>query len=254
MDFMNKIFLTIVLVVGLLSLGICQTTEKYSDKVILKNGSIIYGQLINYQMGSDIVLQLKSGQKLTFPESYISRVEMSGDFIEKPKIPQEYKLQDNKIYNTINLKLIPASQNLYNQNKTGVGLDYCFGYRYNHLLSAGIGIGFDNYNFGFSEYFVPVFVDMFSIFMKKTKSPFARVQLGYSSVFCDYQYISDYSGGVMFNGGLGFKFQGSNKIDYLIEMSYRYQPANFIIDNGGRNIQNYDIKFKKIIVKFGIMF
>ncbi len=87
-------------------------------------------------------------------------------------------------------------------------------------FSAGIGIGIGSYvNPTFTS--IPLFLDANYYLLKTVSTPYAYGDFGYSFSTSDF-----ISGGIMFEGGVGWKFKISNKFNLGPQFGYRVQFIN----------------------------
>lgn len=248
---MNRLLSSALFVLFALTL-FSQNEMHYKDLIILKNGSKLYGSIIDYKIGGELKLKLENGSILTFSEEVVTKIEI---YSQEQKSKREYTLKPNTFYNSFGIKLIPGS-NIYSDNpRLGMGLDYSFGYRVNDYASLGCGAGAEYFNYGFNEFFFPFFMDFFSFLRKSPISPFFRFQGGYGLLFTNSDNIIDKAGGLMINPAFGFKFQGSYDINYTLDINFKYQEAKFTYrGQWGNQIYNRDVTFQRLLLRFGIIF
>ncbi|MBP9198029.1 MAG: hypothetical protein KBF35_10200, partial [Saprospiraceae bacterium] len=55
-------------------LGYAQTPA--TDKIYLKNGSVLVGKIIEYQPKDSVVFQIQNGNTMTFPSNLVKKVKM----------------------------------------------------------------------------------------------------------------------------------------------------------------------------------
>lgn len=230
-----------------------QTESEYRDLVVLKNGSKLYGSLIDYKPGEALVLKLKNGSVLSFNDDYITKVEVYSGTV---KSKTEYSFNTGAIYHSLGLKSIPGGSRYQEYPSLGLGFQYSIGYSFSNLFFLGAGLGVDHYNYGFDEVFFPVFIDFSSYFRKKPVSPFIRFQGGYSMIYSKNENLIDKAGGLMMNPAIGLKFQGKYGINYLFDIGLKYQDAKFTFFDQWRwgGTVNRELTFLRTTLRFGILF
>jgi len=229
-----------------------QNNYKYRDKLILKNGNKIIGQLIDYKYGDKITIQLISGSTLIFPDSIIEKLET---FSSKPE--KNYNFKPKGIYYYFGFNFIPNGGSEFSIPSSGLGVEFATGYRFNQYFSTGLGFGVETFNEGFGEFFFPVYIDFISFLKKSYVSPFIRLQAGYSFIKTTNEYISESNGGVLLNPAFGIRFSAKKSVDYTLDVNFKYQKANFVYHQTNRwnPITSYrDVIFRRFSLRFGILF
>lgn len=253
---MKRILILLMIVLGSIQL-FAQNKNIPNDKLMLKDGSILYGQILNYEIGGNIEFKLNSGRILTFSSNEIKKIEMHSD--EKETIQAKYEFKHEVYYNNFSASMISGSSSANNSIllfRTGVGLYYALGYRYNDFLSVGLGTGIETYSYGLRELFVPIHFD-YMAFLKKSKvSPFVRLQAGYGFLASADENVIEKNGGLNFCTGFGIKYPGYDSLDYLFDINFKYQKAYFVYHTNtwSDQISYRDIIFRRISFRIGILF
>lgn len=229
-----------------------QSETSYKDLIVLKNGSKLYGSLIEYKVGGDLKLRLENGSILTFNDESVSKVEI---YNSSSKFKRDYAFESNTFYNVFGIKIIPGSNIDTGSPRLGMGLEYGLVFRFNNYASLGGGVAAEYYNYGFNEFFFPVYMDFMSFLKKSPVSPFLRLQAGYGLLHTNSDNIIDKAGGLMLNPAFGFKLQGSYGINYTLDVNFKYQDAKFTYrGQWGNQIFNRDVSFQRLLLRFGIIF
>lgn len=230
-----------------------QVENSFRDKVILKNGSILYGQLIDYSIGDQVKLKLSNGQILTFGDKNVKKIVINSPDSD---MEEEREYKSNTVYNFVSFNYIPGNNEDFDLVNSGLGLDYSAGYRFNNYISLGAGIGVETYNYGLREFFIPIHVDFLSILKKNKVSPFFRFQGGYGFVKATSDKVIDSNGGLMLNPAFGIIFLQKNNTGFTIDMNFKFQRANFVINSSNWNSQiSYrDIDLMRLCLRFGVLF
>lgn len=250
---MKKIFTILTIVLFTLQLN-AQNKELYKDKVSLVNGSILYGQILNYKIGDKVELKLLNGSILNFEDTFVKKIEIYSPGSNKEK--KEYNFKSNTIYSYFGFKIMPGNYENLNVPKSGIGIDYSLGYRTNEYVSIGVGVSVETYNYGFGEFLIPIYLDYISFLKKKNISPFLRLQAGYGFVYSTGDNVIDSNGGLMVNPAIGIRFTGNSDVNYSFDLNFKYQKANFVVNttNWRSQISYIDIIFRRLSFRFGVLF
>ena len=236
-----------------------QNKEYFKDIVYLKNESKIIGQLLDYKIGEKVEIKLSTGQILTFPDNVVKKIEIYSPENEvKEKTVKDYKFKDKVFYNNFGMKIISGANSSRNNSiyRNGFGLEYSLGYRYNNYFSVGAGTAIDNYNYGLGELFIPVYFDFFSFYRKSRISPYFKLQAGYGFVSTTRDNVIDSDGGIMFSPAFGIKYPGMGNLNYMFDINFKYQKANFVytLNEWNTQILYRDVIFRRIAFRFSLMF
>lgn len=258
----KKIFILLFILISISSYS--QNNEVYKDKIILKNGYVFVGMLIDYNPGQNVNLKLKNGNTITLNEDEVKNIIMydenssDNDKKHKKKTKIEYSFKSNTFYNNIDLTIIPSSNtNRYNESiNPGIGINYTLGYRYNNFVNIGLGTGLHNYYYGFDEVFIPFYFDYQSYLLKEKVAPYIRFQGGYSTLVSSDSELLDKSGGAFYTAALGFKFQKTKKLNFTMDFAFQSQHSQFVYFNywTTSSTTTREVIFKKIVLRFGLLF
>jgi len=233
-----------------------QTEPEYRDLVVLKNGSKIFGELIDYQVGQSVIVKLKNGSVLTFNEDFVTHVEV---YTGKEKHKSEYSFKTSDVYHGLSISTMPGGSRYQDYPALGFGVQYSAVYSFSNLAILGAGLGIDYYDYGFDEIFFPFFLDFSSYMIKKPVSPFFRFQGGYSMIYSKNENLIDKTGGLMMNPAVGLKLQGKYGINYMFDIGFKFQDAKFTYRNNvgwwwPPGIVNREMRFIRTTLRFGILF
>jgi len=220
--------------------------KNLTDRIILKNGSIINGQLLDYNYGRTVKFQIENGGILSFPDSVVRKVETN----YKKTMKYKSKLDEKGFYCYIGFKYLPGASEYYYKNSNGLGIDYTLGYKSNDNYAIGIGVSLENYNYGYDAFFVPVYLDFMSYSPHENVSPFIRFQSGYGFVHAPKDKATKSTGGLMLNPAFGLRFFGN----YTLDFNFKYQKATFETRIDNINKRTKDIVFRRFSIRFGVIF
>ena len=167
-------FQSIALVLSFLFLV---TSVSAQDSVYLKNGSQFTGKIIQFQIGGNLLLETEGGTQVVVPSSAIKTV-TEGETVLYGK--KKHK-KDKVLSPLASGKGYFSWENRFyrNNGNSGLGVSLSYLYQWKHYLSAGVGIGYDSYNFSRQRGYVPIFAQARAYVLDSAKSPFVDVKLGY---------------------------------------------------------------------------
>lgn len=250
-----RYFLVILLSLGWIYGGIAQSTrgkKKAPTTVYLKDGSIFRGEIIRYEIGSEMKLKVSEQATINIPASVIEKV-----IQEEPKVlaKEEFPGKFSGFYNATNVYLLEGF--LAGNRESGLGIQNSTGYRWNHWLGAGIGFGYDNYEVGNRLATIPIFAEMRGQFIKAQTAPFYTIQMGYAFGLKDEdQNIFDSQGGWLFHPAVGILFNNRNETNaFSIDVGYRFQKLSYRQESFWNNdFDDFKIVHKRLSVKLGMVF
>ncbi len=193
-----------------------EITEPIPVKVVLKGGSVIFGQLISYEPEVGILVRYNGSDVFIKEDTYKKFVTFAST-----KQRNYSRLATKKMYFRTNIGL------LSNTNGTGSTMNISALYQFNSYFSAGLGVGIDNYYFNEPHNIFPVFAEFKTNLVDKNSSPYVSLKTGYS-----FNRPHKDSGQVVARGGLlinptfGYRF-GSNGIMFDLYAGYRFQQAYY---------------------------
>lgn len=222
------------------------------DTVYLKKGSPITGKLIQYEIGGNLLMETDGGLKIVVPgESILSIVEGDKVLMGKVKNKKAKKLtpldSDEWYFNWEN-KVYP------NNTQSGIGVSLSYLYQWRHYLSAGVGVGYDNYNFNQSRSIVPVFAQVRSYLKDTAKSPYVDMKIGFGFSSSSDDSTIESSGGLYGQTSAGLRF-GSGGFRTMVGLGLQVQNSyieGFHPWNAG--IVYEDRQYRRLVLNLGFIF
>ena len=187
----------------------------YEDVVYLKNGSIIYGIIIEQVPNKSIKVQTKDGSV------FVYRIDEIEKFSKVEKVQSSNEDTNNKKRKIKRFGYTNISEINYGSGIEDYVDDYSYGfqtingYLFNPNFSLGLGLGIDKYKSGAT--FAPLFADLRVNILASEVSPFLACGVGYSLGF------DENKGGPMLNASLGVKFFVSQATALNFSIGYRMQ-------------------------------
>jgi len=257
---MKKYIVLAILVV--LSIHInAQKQVENQDKIVLKNGSVIYGKLLDYNSSKVVKFELMNNSILSIADSNIQSIQVNfnSNHVDETKT--------TGFYSYFGFKILPTVDSYrdrwygYNKGSLGIGAELTVGYRISEYLYTGVGLGVENYNTFERATFYPLYVDVMTMLKTSATTPFLRFQLGYSPVSTNkndlknpYNVITGAEGGLTYSPAFGIKFGGNKNLIYTLDFNYKYQKASFDYRQSETSTTTRDIKYKRFSFRFGVMF
>jgi len=220
--------------------------QVFTDEVILKNGSVLKGKIIEYKTDENIKVEIQGGSILVYPASEVSEIKRNtqrtnsvAEILENPK-----HFYQKEYYISTYLQFIGGfieSQMLGGLDvpSLGIGLKASAGYAFNRhlMLGAGIGWAYLNNSIMYSSH-IPLFAELRGDIIRKKNALYYSLGLGYNFVllrkgpdwFTDYQ-MKTAQGGYFIHPALGFRFMSETKLHFCIEFSYSISTASFTYEN-----------------------
>ena len=207
---MNKI--VSILLVTFLILSIQIVSAQKQSAVYLKNGSIIYGKVLESIPDSIVKLQDKCDNIWVFEQSKIQSVNAP-----------------NKIYIT---EASPF-QLSFNMGIAGFGGSYDTGlsllisgiYHFNDRYYAGITSGVEHFEIPL----LPIAAEFHADAFKRKTTPYIYLRAGYGFKLIEDEennnYTAEYKGGPMFGAGIGIKKRFSSEFAMTFSIGYRHQQT-----------------------------
>lgn len=259
---MKKAF--ILLLTVFLSLYIFGQETEYNDVIHFKNGSTMTGKIIEKSPGIFIKLQTSDNNVYVYDYDDIDKITKTDGAQGQVYTGQEQ--QDPGPPSYIKQAGVEMSLDMFvgiemSDGGEIFGMHGIFGVRFLPELFIGTGTGFDIYPNGAM---VPLFVSIRSDFIRARVTPFIVTNLGYSWGWINDVEGSDW-GGLMFEPGIGVRFNFAKYFGMNITTSYRLQKAQVFHSeyyyeySGGNFYDSYreyrtDATYHFFVIKFGLSF
>jgi hypothetical protein len=246
---MKKHFLFIIL---LIIAGVQLLAQKSNDVLYLKNGSIIYGKLIEV-IDDQYKMQTKDGSIFIFKSSEVEKFSKEPQFFEGRK--------DNGFGFSLESGLLIGSQHSEYPAPFSFNLLLSFTNSIKYITSLGSGVEF------YGRPYTPVFVEYKYIFNNRMTSPFVFVRGGAVIALPDDEKIStstyinnntnngpkDYKGGASITLGTGISWAKADYETYL-SFAYRYARTSYVKNEYSLGDVTYKNTLNRLEIKFGYKF
>jgi hypothetical protein len=240
------------------SAQIVTPSEGFTDCIVYKNGSVVYGKIINYVPTDTLRFQLANGQIMVCPPSIIRRVTMAKpkvDKINEPKIAKPYAFREHGLYGSAAFMMNFGRNKLARTTSTGVGVNASFGYLFRRQIGVGGGLGIDSYYLKDGDADVKsVFGEVRGYLSKRNTAEFFTLAVGYGQPKTnDNQTITDRSGGLLVQPTIGLRLGASARYNFFVELGARFQKVHYSYSD--QWIKNeYSITYQRWILRGGILF
>lgn len=249
---MKKIFFLSTLILLFTLTGVTAQNSHTIDVIELKNGSVIKGNILEIKPESHIKIESLCSNIWVFEMKEIA--EIRTEAISRSSIDY-LNIKDKGFINYTSFGVLTGPSD--NENPSAFSLDIVNGYKWNSRLTAGIGIGYENFN----EVYFPVFIDMRYHFIESSVSPFSLLKAGYlipgwQEDNLDYYYYHDRKalGGPLLEVGAGIQINMSSKNALTVSLAYRYQVIKHTEDMYESTDYDYTNTMNRLSVKLGFCF
>lgn len=216
MIMLKKIFLSVL--VGLLSSVIL--VAQHTDRVILKNGSIIQGTIVKAVPDGAVTINDRAGNTWVYAMTEVKEIEKT----EGQELPMHMRISDGWV-NMTTIGFLAGSQS--SEYIAPFSMQTSFGYRTPGGIYSGMiaGIEFLNINH------VPVMIDFQYALRDGDVVPVVMARGGYAlPTRSESEYYGStftYRGGVTGAVGMGLKIGSRENFAWDVSLLYRYMQINY---------------------------
>lgn len=212
---------------------ICLTTvntwaqQTKEDVVYLENGSVIRGQVMEYDPKGNIKIEIYGGSVLVYKSSDVIKIEKETAKIvvatKKEKRPN-HRVPNSGVYGTVAVGTLGGLGD-WGEPVPGISLKGVAGWYFHRLIGIGGGVGMMNLG---GPTFVPVFANIRGNFMKSTASLFYDINVGYgigvvnSFVFNQVRM----QGGLYLRPSIGVRLPSTRQTHVTLDFGYVIQFSN----------------------------
>ena len=234
------------------------------DVIQLKNGSTFEGKILEYQQGSLLRFQLRSGGVIELKESEVSQINQGWE-VEEGKVEKEeespvlskvkaYAFKEKGVFNATYFSTLSGTSE--GDFQMGLGIHNITGYQFHRLIGLGGGFGVDTYSFDNGETLYPIFFELRGYLSAKKMAPYYSGSVGYGLAFKDSdELINKAEGGIFYRLALGLRLGADEDTNVLADIGYQFQEAFFERRTVFLNeIEEKLLKFKRIVVRVGLIF
>lgn len=249
---MKKLLISTLLVLSFVFSTDAQKS-KYDDKVKLKNGSVIYGTIVENLPDEHIKILLGGRETIKFFYEEIELIKDGNHRYRNLTFPQK------GFFNHTELGLIFDKEpeefdNPSNLTNAYFSIQTVNGYRFSKYLNVGAGFGLDYYG---DVAALPLYLSIRGELFHSRVTPYYRMDFGKSFAWeRDNNFVNydEVKGGLMYHPGIGMRvnFSGSS---LMFNIGYKIQKMKIDINQmfGPESIMEKR-KMRNITVSTGIVF
>ncbi|MCZ6693079.1 MAG: hypothetical protein O6939_04160 [Bacteroidetes bacterium] len=247
----DRLHVVLCLTIGLLAIQYTAfgQTDRYLDKVVLHNGSVIWG-MTEFQQ-EYIIIFLSEKDSLTVPVSMIKS-------LKTQKLnPELYLNRSQGAYYQVSWGVLLGKGHQYLENTGSFAASFAGGYKISPLIGLGLGVGLNYYP---EQIHVPVYLDVQGDLLKGRLTPFYQFSAGWS--WADERenisQIGEVQGGFYFRPSLGIQWHFAKhswhlQLSYVLQKSTtRFEPVDYGNGNVITNVE--DRTFQRVGISTGISF
>lgn len=229
--------------------------KNMQDVVYLKNGSIIRGQIVAMNTAESVTIEVMGGSTFVYPMDEVDRITTEASKYKKPK--QEISSKKKGYFNTTEIGVnLGTPSGYYYQTMSGFSVHNINGYYFNRFLGVGAGIGIDYY--GANELpITPIYLRVEGQLLSARITPVYFMETGYGLPWMHTrnEYTTIY-GGMMFNAGVGIRFNTASKVAWQLSVGYKTQRKEEITRYEWDVNSEYKQTnlFKRLTLKVGMTF
>lgn len=229
------------------------------DKVTMKNGQVLLGNIKHYEPGKTLELEQADGSVLELQDAEISQIQQGVETkktepskLETMKIPVTKK---QGLYTNSMLSFAAGGSDSGGEGLSlGAGFSQVVGYHFQPSLGLGFGIGVDNYARR-GETVYPVFAELHSFLpsRKKTGNFYGLLDVGYAIGFPrDHLDITKAEGGLMGYAALGYRAATVEGLDINVDLGFKFQRAHFERSLYNGDLEVRDVDFRRLVIRVGL--
>lgn len=243
---MKKLFLLAII---LIIIGFQLSAQKNKDVLYLKNGSIIYGKLIEI-IDDQYKMQTPDGSIFIFKSTEVEKFAKESPFFDGRK--------------TAGFGFALEAGLLFGSQHTEFSAPFSFNFlasvtsNTNTITSIGSGVEF------FGRPYTPLFLEFKHLFFNKKTSPFIFARGGGIIPFGGNEESSttvnnytdgpkNYKGGASISFGTGISWAKDDYETYL-SFAYRYAHTSYVRNEYNRGDVTYSNSLNRLEIKFGYKF
>jgi hypothetical protein len=240
---MKKIsFISILLFITVLQ----SSGQKVKDVIYLKNGSMIYGTLIEIS-NNQYKLKGSDGSIFIYSSDEVDRyAKEAPEFAGRKKAGMTFALEAGL--------LVGAQTNEY---KAPFSFNVIAGYTIEKKNSLGIGSGAEF----LEKSFIPLFFEYRYTMRDRRVSPFLFLRSGIlmhvgsddDTDNTNYDIKQDYKGGASLTFGTGLSW-ASEEVETYLSFAYRYAQTSYVQKEYNQQEVTYENNYNRLEVKFGFRF
>jgi hypothetical protein len=253
----NLTFISFFLL-GFLNTTIAQLTptEGFTDYVLLKNGSKIYGKVIYYAPKDTLEFQIPNGRIIRCAPETVDKVVMAQpNSAKEPKAAKPYEFRERGVYGSAVYNMSFGRDKNGGGTHTGVGVQATAGYLFRRQFGLGGGLGYDGYYLKSGNANVlSGFGEIRGYLSKRNWAEFFTLAIGYGQPMkTENAAITNRKGGLMLQPTIGLRLGASARYNFFVDFGARFQQVHYDFSNEW--VENkYKVTYQRWILRGGIVF
>jgi len=236
-----------ILLIVLTIITLQVAAQRTKDALYLKNGSIIYGKLLEIS-GNNYRIQTSEGSLFVYPSDEVDK------FIKE--VPHFDGRKTSGFGFAFEAGLLVGSQNSEFDAPFSFNILVSYTAGIKNIVGVGSGVEF------LGSTFSPVFVEYKRLFNERKATPFiffrggALIHTGgdeEGDPYNQYYYPKDYKGGASLTIGTGVSWAREDMETYL-SFAYRYAQTSYKQDSYNDVVYTYETNYNRLEIKFGFKF
>lgn len=224
-------------------------TDRHVDKVVLNNGSVIWG--ISELEEGHIKIFLSSQDSLRVPDFMVKSIK-TGKFN-----PELYMERMEGVYYEVSTGALIGKSYYFSENEGSFTASFTGGYKFKRMLGVGLGVGLNYYP---EQRHIPVYVDFQGDWFKARVSPFYQLDAGWSFASDRYETnnLERIEGGFFIRPSIGIRWHLATyswhlKVSYVHQQSTRlFTPIE--LGNGTTVRSSEDRTLQRAGITLGVSF
>lgn len=199
---------------------------KKEDVVTLREGTVIFGYILEQEVGKYVRLELVGGSILVIEQEKIESIDRAPSRFRRVSRSYNHRLspifyREKGIYSYISPQF--SFRDGADGSRVDVGIHLRLGYRLNRFMALGMGVGVDNYEGGV---YMPVYMELSGDLLRNRVTPHYYASVGYSSGISPSWPNDRIEGGITTFVGLGYKVHTQTKFEWTVVGGYKLQDSS----------------------------
>jgi hypothetical protein len=228
----------------------------FTDYVLLKNGSKIYGKTLYYAPKDTLEFQIPNGRIMRCAPETVEKVVMAQpESAKEPKSQKLYEFREHGVYGSAIYDMSFGRDKYGGGTLTGVGFQATAGYMFRRQLGLGGGVGYDGYYLkNGTANVLSGFGEIRGYLSKRNWAEFFTLAVGYGQPMkTENTAITNRKGGFMLQPTLGLRLGASARYNFFVDLGARFQQVHYDFSNEW--VENkYRVTYQRWILRGGIVF
>jgi len=202
--------------------------EVLEDVIYLENGTVLRGQVLEYDPKGEIKIEIAGGSILVYKSSTVLKMEKekSTATFKEGKKQRSLNMKDKGWYHSLSFGHVIETNNpmgFHPFSLIGLSLEYSVGYQFHRLFGLGLNVGFlgSGADAGF-----PICANFRGYFMDKSASLYYDLNIGYGLSINSFTTLRGRdNGGLHIHPSIGVRFASTRKGRTTLALGYLIQTG-----------------------------